>query len=548
MLRPPFLHRQSQIGVGKIEVDARAPRVLEFLIGFAHEKNYWDFKELRKARFSVHAPVSRVCGTGYSLDLPRVGILMVNMKILPRFKALACFRFVLLALVGGNTIQATEPTSTSAFPGAVGFGAETPGGRGGRVIKVTNLNAAGSGSLSAAVRAKGPRIVVFEVGGVIDLGANVLPIAEPFLTIAGQTAPSPGITLIRGGIVIKTHDVVIQHLRVRAGDDGRAKKSGWEVDSLSTTAARNVVIDHCSLTWGTDENLSASGPRFGGGDAPEAWRAHTSHDVTFSNCLIAEGLSRSTHAKGEHSKGGLIHDNARRIAIIGNLYASNVERNPLFKGGTQGVIVNNLIDNPGRKAIHYNLWKNEWANHPFVTGELAVVGNVLQAGPDTTPGRPLVSVDGHGALDLFIEDNLTADRAGQPDPDFAVLLTRPKQSQTKRDPAKDGGDPDYTVSVDDPRVATIKRLTAPPAWPHNFQAKPASAVKAHVLKHAGARPWDRDEVDARIVQQVREGQGRIIDSQEQVGGYPRPAPAERKLDVPAAGIDAWLASFTPAGY
>jgi hypothetical protein len=73
-------------------------------------------------------------------------------------------------------------------------------------------------------------------------------------------------------------------------------------------------------------------------------------------------------------------------------------------------------------------------------------------------------------------------------------------------------------------------------------------VKAHVLKHAGARPWDRDEVDARIVQQVRDGQGRIIDSQEQVGGYPRPAPTERKLDVPAAGIDAWLASFTPAGY
>lgn len=482
---------------------------------------------------------------GYSLDPLRRAHSDRRMQNLPRFGMWLGLGCAWLALGNVVATRATTEPAPVAFPGAVGFGIETPGGRGGRVLKVTNLHAAGPGSLAAAVSAKGPRIVVFEVGGVIDLDATTLSIAEPFLTLAGQTAPSPGITLIRGGVTIRTHDVVIQHLRVRTGDVGRSKKSGWEVDSMSTTAAWNVVIDHCSLAWGTDENLSASGPRFAGGETAEAWRAHTSHDVTFSHCIIAEGLSQSSHQKGEHSKGGLIHDNVRRIAIIGNLYASNVERNPLFKGGVQGVVVNNLIDNPGRKAVHYNLWGSEWAGHPFVAGELAVVGNVLHYGPDTQPGRPLVAVDGHGVLELFAEDNLAFDRQGQPVAEIAVMLSRGPREQRQGAGAKDGADPDYAVRPADVQVAEVKRLPTAPVWPKNFRAQPAAEVKAAVLKNAGARPWDRDAVDARIVSQVRAGQGRIIDSQEQVGGYPRAAMTVRKLTVPAEGLDAWLASFTP---
>src|SRR5689334_24246301 len=114
------------------------------------------------------------------------------------------------------------------FPGAQGFGIETPAGRGGKILRVTNLNPDGPGSLRAAIETKGPRIVVFEVAGVIDLNMKPLVIAEPFLTIAGQTAPSPGITLIRAGIDIDTHDILMQHIRVRMGDAGRPKKSGWE--------------------------------------------------------------------------------------------------------------------------------------------------------------------------------------------------------------------------------------------------------------------------------------------------------------------------------
>jgi hypothetical protein len=430
--------------------------------------------------------------------------------------------FFCAALLGAvASVTSANAAASPAFPGAVGFGSDTPGGRGGQVIKVTNLNASGPGSFAAALQAKGPRIVVFEVGGVIDLNATVLRIAEPFVTVAGQTAPAPGITLIRGGVNIATHDVVLQHLRVRAGDVGRPKKSGWEVDSMGTIAAWNVVVDHCSLAWSTDENLSASGPRFDGGPTVDDWRKHTSHEVTFSHCIIAEGLSQSTHIKGEHSKGSLIHDNAQNISIIGNLYASNMERNPLFKGGVHGVVVNNLIDNPGNKTIHYNLLAPEWTTHPFVNGQMAVVGNVLQYGPDTKEGRPLVMVGGDGVLELFVADNITRDRAGQPVPDSAVMLTQSK-------------------------TAAITPLRAAPLWPAGFQARPAGEVKADVLKHAGARPWDRDDVDQRIVRQVEEGKGKVIDSQEQVGGYPHPAMTTRHLDVPNGPNDAWLASFVPA--
>src|SRR6185295_19311850 len=105
------------------------------------------------------------------------------------------------------------------------------------------------------------------------------------------------------------------------GSAGEAHMSGWETDSLSTRGgAHDVIVDHCSFTWATDENLSASGPRFSG-DTPEQWRDGTSHRITYSNNLIAEGLANAGHAKGEHSKGSLIHDNVDGILIVGNLYA-----------------------------------------------------------------------------------------------------------------------------------------------------------------------------------------------------------------------------------
>ena len=129
---------------------------------------------------------------------------------------------------------------------------------------MTSLEREGPGTLRAAIEAKGPRLVVFEVGGIIDLARKSIRVREPYLTIAGQTAPDPGITLLRGSLAVETHDVVIQHLSVRPGDAGRPRKSGWSPDGIGLNAAANVVIDHCSATWAVDENLSVSGPRYQG--------------------------------------------------------------------------------------------------------------------------------------------------------------------------------------------------------------------------------------------------------------------------------------------
>jgi hypothetical protein len=421
---------------------------------------------------------------------------------------LAAFAAV-LALPSGLSSPAVAQTPSPAvaeaalpaFPGALGWAAQTPGGRGGRIIRVTNLDAAGPGSLRAAIEAEGPRIVVFEVGGVIDLGKQTLRLRNPFITIAGQTAPSPGITLIRGGMDISAHDVVVQHLRIRPGSAGGEWMSGWEEDGISTVAAWNVIIDHCSLTWATDENLSASGPRFTG-TTPEEWRAGTSHNITFSNNLNGESLAYSTHSKGEHSKGSLIHDNVTGLLIVGNLYAHNFERSPLFKGGVHGVIVNNLIYDPGQRAIHYNLAPEEWLDHPYEVGRMSVVGNVLRAGPSTpTDHLAFMMIGGAGDVEYYGRDNIAVDQVGEP----LRMFGR------------------YTTTG-----ARIIETAQPPVWWEGLRPLPAQAVQVAVLSQVGARPWDRDVRDVLLIAEVAEGRGEIIDNEREVGGYPAVTEATRK--------------------
>ncbi|MEJ0085590.1 MAG: pectate lyase [Pseudomonadota bacterium] len=397
---------------------------------------------------------------------------------------------LLTALLFTHLATAAQPRL--AFPGAMGAAATTPGGRGGEIVKVTTLAPAGPGSFLEAVQKVGPRIVVFEVGGVIDLAENTVRITAPNLTIAGQTAPAPGITLIRGGIDIATHDVVVRHIRVRPGDGGRARLSGNDYDAISTLGgAYDVIVDHCTLTWATDENLSASGPRFTG-DTPAEWREGTSHRITFSNNIIAEGLATSVHIKGEHSKGSLIHDNVSDILIVDNLYAHDKERSPLFKGGVRGAIINNLIYDPGQRAIHYNLIAEEWGDHPYQTGEMTVIGNVLRGGQSTVAGLPLVTVGGSGDLALYERDNIAVDLWGSPLPMRGTYTTAP-----------------------------IKILKLPVPMLLGVTPMPARAVQDYVVKNAGARNWDRDHEDARVVADTIEGRGFIIDSQSAWGGYPK---------------------------
>ena len=394
-------------------------------------------------------------------------------------------RFLTLTLVSTGLVftqaQATDPISPV-----------TEGGAGEREIRVTNLGN-GRGSLRHAINEPGAKTIVFDVAGVIDLQMEPLVLTTPFTTIAGESAPSPGITLIRAGIAVRTHDVIIRHIRIRPGEAGASKGSGWEVDGISTSrGAHRVIIDHCSISWATDENLSASGPRFTG-DTVDEWRRGTSHDIVFSHNIIAEGLSDSTHSKFEHSKGLLLHDNVTGVLIIGNLFAHNMERNPLLKGGVQAVMVNNLIYNPGTRALHYNLLAVEWENHARVPGQLTAVGNVMRAGPSTQAGLPFLMLGGQGDLEYYGHDNIAVDWLGNPLPQLGR----------------------YTTSE-----GRIILLEKPRFRPEGPKLLPSGQVEEWVLKNAGARPWDRDAHDRRIISDVAEGRGKIIDSQAEVGGYP----------------------------
>lgn len=379
--------------------------------------------------------------------------------------------------------------------------ANARGGDGGKVIRVTTLAARGPGSLAEALETTGPRRIEFAVGGTIDLGGRSLRLALPHVTLAGETAPEPGITLVNGGLGVLTHDVIVRHLRIRPGAGARPKKSGWEVDGLATGGgARDVIVDHCSLTWATDENLSASGPRFEG-PAPDDWRRNTSHRVTFSHCLIGEGLHDSTHAKGPHSKGSLIHDNATDIAIVGNLYISNEDRNPFFKGGARGVVVNNFIHNPGKRVMQFALNPGEWTGYEWQRGVMVIAGNVARHGPSTA--AEIAFLEWMGPLDVFMRDNRFFSADGKSLPPVPLFRNREKG-----------------LVAENVR-GELRQLDAPPFWPPGLEARPAETTVAWVLENVGARPWARDAIDRRLIDEARTGGGRIIHHESEVGGLPR---------------------------
>lgn len=365
-----------------------------------------------------------------------------------------------------------------------------------RVIHVTNLDGDGKGSLRDALWAKGPRLIVFDVGGVIDLKKKGLSLSESDCFVAGQTAPAPGITLIRGGLMLKSDRTVIQHLAVRPGDAGEPKGSGWTPDSISTSGGpEDVWIDHCSCTWSVDENLSAS--TYKPEDGQPAGRIH------FRNCLVAEALHDSSHEKGPHSKGTLVYGGTQEVAIVGCLYSSQVERNPLFQPGTSGVIVNNLICNPGQRAMHGGI-PGPGNGDSVNFARIAVVGNIIYYGKDTKRSARAIF---EGQADAYFRDNEGYDWFGQP----LELLRHP-----------------------------FETLDAPPVWPEGLEAKSHAATVFHAARFAGTRPAQRDSIDQRIIADALSGTAQVIDSQGDVGGYPIYQATQHVLDVPETGRREWL--------
>src|SRR6187401_164107 len=276
-----------------------------------------------------------------------------------------------LAMCGAASVQALP-----VIPGAAGYGMDTKAGRGGTVYRVTNLNASGSGSLKACIDATVPRTCVFEVSGAIRITSDLV-IRNGQIRIAGQTAPSPGIMIRGAAILIATSDVLIQHIRVRTGDDPNGpdpdNRDSLKITGTSTKPVHNVVIDHCSFSWSIDEIASTWGP----------------HDnITFTNNIFAEPLNESLHPQYDgtgtmpHGYGVLFGpaDNSS-ITFVGNLMAHIVERNPLSRAA-ELVMVNNLVYD--RAHMDVDLQSQDGR-----VSRSSVVGNVFLRGPSfsrrTTP-------------------------------------------------------------------------------------------------------------------------------------------------------------------
>jgi hypothetical protein len=298
------------------------------------------------------------------------------------------------------------------------------------------------------------------------------------------------------------------------------KNNGRSWDALSTDGpAHDVIVDHCSLTWATDENLTASGPRFRG-ETPADWRSNTSHRITFSHCIVGEGLNDSTHPKGPHSKGSLIHDNVTDIALIGNLYISNADRNPLFKGGTRGVFVNNLVHNPGERIVQFGYVSAQWDRREPQRALLSIVGNVARKGPSSAADMVFFEVwPDIGPCDLYLHDNLFFDQSGHALSVEPGLRDPLKRRMGPKPPTTGGDGFEFGLSAFQPS-SWMQLVDSPPTWPPRLTARPAEKVTDWVLQQVGARPWDRDATDLRLIQEAKSGGGKILNDVSEIAGSP----------------------------
>src|SRR3990167_3742556 len=402
---------------------------------------------------------------------------------------------IILALgLGLFPISFTQSAANlPVFPGCQGFGCETVGGRGGRIIKVTNLNDSGPGSLRVAVEASGPRIVVFETSGTIALSSEIR-ITNPYLTIAGQTAPSPGITIKNYGLEIYTHDILIQHVRIRIGDQTPPADRLENLDAINTAysaEAYNIVVDHVSLSWSIDGTFD-----IGGSTARE-------RNITLSRSILSEHLRNAGHEKTGHSRALLVAEHTHKVSIIGNLLAHNVERNPLIGGNSKVVVANNLVYNWVGGKFNALLLADRYGNVPKLGNFwISILKNAYLKGPNTAEPAVAITVRGPNeevgpGTKVYLDDNVADVKVYQNDASFEV------------------------------------QVSTPPISISGFTPLPSSQVYDHVLANAGARPADRDVVDKRVVQEVKDRKGKIIDSQSEVGGWPTLAVNQRTFTIPA---------------
>jgi hypothetical protein len=430
----------------------------------------------------------------------------------------ACWVAVLI-VIGTDAARAA---SVGAFPGAEGFGAVATGGRGGRVLFVDSLaddpRDAAPGTLRwACERASGPRFVLFRTGGIIEL-ARPIVITNPDITIAGQTAPGDGICLKGSQLSVQANNVIVRGLRSRAGDgdvgiSGQYRRCFEIIGDVS-----DVIVDHCSLSWGVDEAITVYGDKEG--RAPQ--------NITIQRCLLAEGLANSIHQQGSHScamnfGGG----NVQRFSLHHNVLAHHGSRNPRFVWSVTGEMINNVIYNWGGQASiiqpHNPVKIKRDKRRPSTShgAKLNVTHNYWVPGPDSGDRPEILLKLPTPGTQLFLQGNFGPSRPGgtRAGVEETAIIRCPGPRKNRS------------------RYLSVERIHDV-AW--NATTPPTASTKSNILSSAGALIPARDAVDERIISEIESGGGRIIDSPADVGGYPEYAPGYPSSDSDDDGMpDSW---------
>ena len=431
-----------------------------------------------------------------------------------------------------------------AFPGAEGFGRYTSGGRDDNctVYHVTNLNNAGNGSLRSAIISSGPRIVVFDVSGTIHLTSD-LKINNDNITILGQTAPGDGICIADYPVYVNANNVIIRYIRFRMGDVGSKAKSkadsNYEGDDAlgGGRGKQNIIIDHCSVSWSTDECCSFYGVK----------------DFTLQYCIIAESLKNSIHAKGSHGYGGIW--GGQSASFHHNMIMHHDSRNPRFDhdfvSTLKGPIdyVNNVVYNWGGNSTYggesgngiakkINMINNYYKPGPASSHKTRLLNPTTKCGNCTdktkfsasvgyvTPGQFYISGNYMYGSEVVTNENL-CDAAIDPDNNMTYNDWKSQCIFTERHISTDADFDSYNV---------ISLHTAETAF-------------NKVLNYAGAS-YRRDEVDKRLRWEALKGiayyngsngsKNGMIDSQEDVGGWPTLQDTGKQTDTDNDGIpDEW---------
>ena len=384
---------------------------------------------------------------------------------------------------GKAVADAAAQDRVPAFPGAEGCGRYATGGRGKEVYEVTTLDSSGPGSLRDAV-SKGNRTVVFRVSGTINIVDNGLDVLGDNITILGQTAPGDGICVLGNEFSIKGSNVILRYLRVRGGD-----MVGTPIDVFKAEGVENLMIDHCSVSWGVDECFSVYGVR----------------NVTVQWCLIAEGLTMSEHEKGRHGYGGLW--GGENVTYHHNLLVHQGGRNPRFS----------FVEDVPLRVDHRNNVIYDYGYTSCYGGEWAdgvnMVANYYRPGPATLESiAPVIVAPG---------------RIGRWHVQGNVIEGHSDVTENNE------------LGIDYP-VGGITRLSEPAEIAIPYESQPARDAYRKVLTEAGAVLPRRDATDARLIADVQNRTGRQINSQDEVGGPPPLRSADPPKDSDHDGIpDAW---------